>query len=36
MPQSLAKPVADLIAALSRLPGIGPKDCLAPNVLPAA
>ena len=25
MPQSLAKPVADLIAALSRLPGIGPK-----------
>jgi recombination protein RecR len=25
MPQNLAKPVADLIAALSRLPGIGPK-----------
>ncbi len=25
MVQSLAKPVADLIAALSRLPGIGPK-----------
>ena len=25
MPQTLAKPVSDLIAALSRLPGIGPK-----------
>lgn len=25
MPQNLAKPVADLITALSRLPGIGPK-----------
>jgi recombination protein RecR len=25
MPQNLAKPVADLIAAFSRLPGIGPK-----------
>src|SRR5512146_3200152 len=25
MPQMLARPVADLIEALSRLPGIGPK-----------